>query len=167
MLTRSAKSLRVRLLLPGHEPAELKFDRQYGSFQSLSALKGHVVVIDTFAHWCGPCKASFPDMVKMYDDLHSKGLDVVGVTEYYGYFGRDRGLAPDAEYAKMADFRVQYKLPWATIFGPKENFENLGISGIPTAYLIDRSGKVRSIHVGYSPESFKQFRTEVEKLLSE
>jgi peroxiredoxin len=166
-IVKSANMLRTRLTLKGSPAPEITFDKQYGTFTNLASLKGKVVVVDTFAHWCGPCKASFPEMRKMYDDLKPKGLEVVGVTEYYGFMGQDRGLTPDAEYAKMADFRTQYNMDWPIVFGPKSNFENYGISGIPTAYVIDRSGKIRDIHVGYSPESFKEFRTEVEKLVDE
>ena len=164
---RGAKMLRIRTALPGTTPPALTIEKEYGSFVGYDALKGHVVVIDTFAHWCGPCKASFPDMRKMYDDLHEKGLDIVGVTAYYGFYGTDRNLAPQAEYDKMADFRTQYNMDWPTVFGPKTNFENLGITGIPTTYLIDKSGKVRSVHVGYSHDEFLKLRKEIEGLLAE
>ncbi len=166
-ILRSANMLKTRLSLPGNPAPALTFDRQYGDFTSLEALKGKVVIVDTFAHWCGPCKASFPSMRKMYDQLKDKGLEIVGVTNYYGYYGKDRGLDPAAEYAKMADFRTEFNINWPFIFGPKSNFENLGISGIPTTYVIDRQGKVRTIHVGYSTESFASFEKEVEKLVAE
>jgi peroxiredoxin len=164
---RTANMAKTRLSLPGTVAPALTFDRQYGDFTGLASLKGKVVIVDTFAHWCGPCKASFPAMRKMYDDLKDKGLEVVGVTNYYGYFGKERGLDQATEYAKMADFRTKFNMDWPIIFGPKSNFESYGISGIPTTFVIDREGKVKTIHVGYDEASFATFRAEVEKLVNE
>ncbi|MBL0176852.1 MAG: redoxin domain-containing protein [Ignavibacteria bacterium] len=42
-----------------------------GKLVSLSGLKGKVVVVDFWATWCGPCKASFPTLQKVYDQYKS------------------------------------------------------------------------------------------------
>ena len=160
-------TMRNQITLIGTAAPEIKVERGYGKFSGLSSLKGKVVLVDFFAHWCGPCKAAFPDMEKLYSDFHDKGLEIVGYTTYYGYFGKERGLAPDAEFAKMDGFIKDFKLPWPIQFGDRSAFENYGVTGIPHVAVIDRTGKVRDLHIGYSPESFAPFRAEVEKLLSE
>jgi thiol-disulfide isomerase/thioredoxin len=164
--TRSAKMFRTRTALMGAAAPKLTNERSYGNFTSLDDLKGKVVIIDTFAHWCGPCIASFPSVRKMYDELKGKGLEIVGVTTYYGYYGKERPLDPDAEFARMGEFMKQHNMNWKVVYGPRENFENYGVTGIPTVFLLDRQGNVRNIHVGYSPESFAAFRKEVEALLN-
>jgi len=141
-----------------------------GTFTGLEQYKGKVVLVDFFAHWCPPCKASYPDMRKLYDDLHDKGLEIVGVTTYYGYYNDQKGLTPDQEFAKMADFIKEFNIAWPVAFGKdkdRKNFEAYGVTGIPTVAVIDREGKVHSLDVGYSAASFKKFRAEVEKLVAE
>lgn len=155
-------------LLDAPAPA-LNVERGYGAFPGLEALKGKVVLVDFFAHWCGPCKASFPEMKKLYEDLHSKGLEVVHATRYYGYFGKEnvekRDMAPDVEFAKMKDFIAEHGLPWPVVYIPKEDFTKYAVTGIPHVAVIDKQGKVHKIKIGYSASTFAAFRAEVEKLL--
>lgn len=149
------------------EPAPvLKRERGYGQFTSLDAYKGKVVILDFMAHWCGPCKMAFPDMKKMYDELHSKGLEVVSVTTYYGFYAKEKNITPDAEFAKMESFVAKYGLTWPVVFGDNSNSENYGVSGIPHFVIIDRSGKVNSITVGYSADLHAKMRKTVEDLLA-
>lgn len=162
---RSASMFKTRLTLPNSPAPALNFERGYGGVNSLASLKGKVVIVDMFAHWCGPCIASFPEMRKMYDELKDKGLEIVGVTTYYGYYKAERPLDKDAEYARMADFMAEHKMNWPVVYGDRTNFENYGVSGIPTVFILDKTGKVVDMHVGYSPQSFKEFRAKVEELL--
>jgi thiol-disulfide isomerase/thioredoxin len=143
----------------------LAVERGYGTFNGLESLRGKVVLIDFFAHWCGPCINSFPDMRKMYADLKDKGLEIVGVTTYYGYYGQERDLSKDDEYARMSDFISKHQLPWPVVYGDRSNFEGWAVTGIPHVTVIDRDGNVRKIKIGYSPASFGEFRREIEKLL--
>ncbi len=149
----------------------LNSERSHGTFNGLGSLKGKVVIIDFFAHWCGPCKASYPDMRKMYDELNGKGLEIVGVTTYYGYYGKEnaakRDMPKDTEFAKMADFIKEFNIAWPVVYGERSNFEAYGVTGIPHVTVLDRKGNVHSIEIGYSPELFKKFRAEIDKLINE
>ncbi len=164
---RSIRNTRIRLGLPGNPAPAIESSRGYGEYKGLDSLKGKVVMIDFFAHWCPPCKAAFPDMRQMYDDLKDQGFEIIGVTRYYGYYEREQGLSQDDEFARMKGFNEQFNINWPIIYDANNSFASYGVSGIPTVILIDKKGNVNKVHVGYSKESFAAFRKEVERLLSE
>lgn len=102
----------------------------------------------------------------MLQDWKSRGLEVVAITTYYGYYKTARNLTPEEEFAKMKDYMEEWELPWPMVFADKSNFDAYGVSGIPQYVVIDREGKVSSITVGYNEELHKQLRSSVEKALN-
>ncbi|HXH60545.1 MAG TPA: TlpA disulfide reductase family protein [Fimbriimonadaceae bacterium] len=168
---RSMKADLKMAALINHPVPTFETGRTIGMFKGLDALKGKVVILDFFAHWCGPCKAAFPDMRKMYDDLKGQGLEIVGLTTYYGFYGQDnaqkRDMDKDVEFTKMYGFTQEHNINWPVAYIDRSVFDTFGITGIPTTYVIDRQGNVHSYHIGYSADLFKTFRAEVEKLLKE
>ncbi len=160
------KSKKNQMTLLGAAAPAIVANEQIGEYASLEDYAGKIVIVDFFAHWCGPCKASFPDMRKLYADLHDKGVEILHVTRYYGYYGSERDLSPEQEFEKMKGFAAEHELAWPVVFVDAEVFTQYGVSGIPHVALIDQDGNVEKIKIGYSAASFAEFRAHIEAMLN-
>ncbi len=130
-----------------NQPAkELEIDYVLnGKKTTLHDLHGRVVLLDFFAHWCGPCIAGFPGVRELQQKYEAKGLTVLGISGIYGYYKGVRGLSPDDELKRMdTDFTREYQVTWPMVFAKgKANNTAYGIIYIPHLVLIDRNGVVR------------------------
>lgn len=160
-------SLKNQKMLVGSAAPELVFDRKHGNFTNLAAWRGKVVIVDFFAHWCGPCKASLPSLGALYNELHSKGLEMVHVTRLYGFYEAERNMAPDVEFGKMVGFMEQHKMTWPVIYVDNATFEKYGVSGIPHVAVVDKKGVVRKLKIGFSPAGIDAFKKDILALLAE
>ncbi len=116
-----------------------------GQAVTLEALKGKVVVIDFWATWCVPCKASFPGMQKVVND-YKNNPDVVFLFIDTRESGKDkRKDAADFIAAKQYTFRVLLD---------KDNkvVEQFKVNGIPAKFILDKEGKIRFKTEGFGSE---------------
>ena len=110
--------------------------------------KGKVILVDFWATWCGPCIAELPRVKKVYADYHDKGLEVLGVSN-------------DNSGDDLRKFLSQNPdMPWPELFDDKATGWNpitlsYGIQSIPTMFLIDKKGILRTVEA----------RSEMEKLI--
>ena len=125
-----------RLTLLG-KPMEITGTLLDGKPVDWESYRGKVVLVDFWATWCGPCRAEIPNVLEMYEAYHDKGFDVLGVSL-------------DATPEAAEKYVAENKLPWSSIF-PKNEDERewsnplvgyYGITGIPTAILVGKDGKV-------------------------
>jgi thiol-disulfide isomerase/thioredoxin len=117
--------------------------------RSLTALKGHPVLLFFWAHWCVDCKAEVPILARLRQEYGPKGLVLVGPTQLYGYTAAS-DATPEQETRYIDQIRTQYYAPLAAMPVPisVENFQKYGASTTPTLVLLDSSGVVRLYHPG-------------------
>ncbi len=104
-----------------------------GKTISLKESLGKVTIVDFWASWCGPCRAENPNVVALYKEFHSKGLNIVGVSL-------------DKDAAKWKDAIAKDKLSWVQVSHLKFWNEPIAIQyevqSIPATFILDASGKV-------------------------
>ncbi len=116
----------------------------------LTALRGKLVVLFFWAHWCGDCKQEGPILGDIQKEYASKGLVVVAPTQHYGYVarGEEAGPAEELKYIDLVRRTYYPNLLNAPAPVSEENFKNYGASTTPTLVIVDRRGIVRVYHPG-------------------
>jgi len=128
----------------------------FGLEGTLPAREGRVVMVDFWATWCAPCKASFPAYSAMQKELADRGLTIVAVSV-------DKQREPYAEFVK------KFAPDFVTVRdGGQKLVSAMKVPGMPTCYLIDRKGVLRVIHSGFHGDaSVRELREEITRLLEE
>lgn len=133
----------------------------------LSALRGQVVLLDFWAHWCGPCRYIFPKLQRWHETYKDKGLVIVGVTNYFGHV-EGRKVTPAEELAYLRTFKKTNRLPYGfAVADSGINDMNYGVFSIPMSFLIDREGKVRYISTGVNEQELAALDKRIRKLFEE
>ena len=120
---------------------------------ALSALKGKVVLLFFWAHWCSDCKAQAPALAALAKQYGAEGLAILGPTQRYGYVAGGREAPPDEELEYMRRVRQTYYgfLDERAVPISTANHLRYGVSTTPTLVLLDRDGLVRLYHPGTMP----------------
>ena len=120
------------------------------------ATAGQVVLVDFWASWCAPCKASFPAMARLHQEFAGKGLVVTAISV------DEKAAAATAFWKRLAP-------PFATLHDRELKLvKAVVVPTMPTSYLLARDGRVRYIHRGFRGDATeRELRQHLQILLAE
>jgi peroxiredoxin len=141
---------------PATEPRPVAPDWQLrdinGRPVNLAEFKGKLVILNFWATWCPPCRQEIPGFVALQRKYQDKGLVIIGVSlDQQG---------PRVVKPFIARFGVNYPV----VMGNEQIVSDYGgIEAVPTTFIIDRQGKVATIHKGFTDSA--NFEAEIRSLL--
>jgi thiol-disulfide isomerase/thioredoxin len=119
------------------------------------ALKGKVVLLFFWAHWCPDCKNEAPILAKLLAKYQPQGLSILAPTQRYGYVAGGKPASPDEELRYIVQIRdtvygflKDMPVPLSVV-----NHERYGVSTTPTIVIVDRQSHVRLYHPGQMTEA--------------
>jgi len=128
-----------------------------GKAFDLASLRGHVVVLNAWATWCGPCRAESPGLARASKATYNRGVRFVGIDT------RDQASAALAfrrafgiTYPSVVDTDGRLMLAFARV---------IPISGIPSTLIVDPSGRITARVIG--PIDYTTLRGLISDVLKE
>ena len=106
-----------------------------GEMITLDEILGKVTILDFWASWCKPCRLENPNFVKLYDEYHEKGLEIISVS-----------LDRSDQKQRWIDAIEKDRLSWYNVsnlkFWRDPVAQLYNISSIPATFILDDKGKL-------------------------
>jgi peroxiredoxin len=141
--------------LAGQSAPDFALKSATGDNLRLSEYRGEVVMINFWATWCGPCRQEMPHLEDLYNRYQRVGFNLLGVN-----------IDDDSRRAMQMVKELGVTFP--VLFDEKKEVSKLySVEAMPVTLLLDRSGTVRHVHLGYQPGFELKYLTEIRALLRE
>ena len=144
---------KLTYLKPGYERINFSLPNPAGKTISLEddRYKNKVVVIELMGSWCPNCLDESRFLAPYYKKMKDKGVEVIGLAFEYSPELRISG-------PKIENFKKRIGVDYEILFAGQPNDETIAqvlpmlhkINGYPTTFILDKTGKVREIHTGFS-----------------
>ena len=126
-----------------------------GTEVKLPSRGARATVVDFWATWCEPCREQLPDLDRLAAAWRAEGVQVYAVS-----FDEDRAAVEEF----VARTAIGFPVLWDK--GGQTLAERLELTRLPTTVLIDGSGVVRGVHLGYEPGQSAALQDELKRILA-
>lgn len=141
--------------LTGESAPDFVLKSTNGSNLRLSEYRGDVVMINFWATWCGPCRQEMPLLDDLYKRYERVGFKLLGVNI-------------DDDSTRAVRMAEELGVSFPVLFDEKKDVSKLyQVEAMPVTLLVDRSGTVRHVHLGYKPGYEQKYLDQVRRLLRE
>ncbi len=141
--------------LTGKPAPDFTLEGLDGKQQTLSKMKGSVVVLDFWATWCPPCRESLPHLDALKKELAPKGLKVFAVNI-------------QEEKPKVEEYIKKNNLTFAVLLDAQGKVAmDYKANAIPQTVVVGKDGTVKKVFVGFGPDTEKNLRQTVEAAMKE
>jgi cytochrome c biogenesis protein CcmG/thiol:disulfide interchange protein DsbE len=123
---------------PGFLAPDFSLQTTDGETIKLSELRGHPVLINVWASWCGPCRSEMPAMERVYQEYRDQGVEILGVNSTI----QDDPLKAEA-FAKQIGLTFPILLDTAG-----EVTKAYQVRALPTSFFLDTDGIIQEVVVG-------------------
>ncbi len=127
--------------ISGPEPVELESQTE------------KILYIDFWASWCGPCKLSFPSMIKLKELFKDDPFEIIAIS-----------VDADSKSAKkfLDSYKINFKVALDSAGVAAEKY---ALPGMPSSFLLDQDRKVIAKHKGFRKSDFTKIKEEIEEAL--
>ena len=124
----------------------------------MSDFKGEVVLLNLWASWCRGCKKEMPEFFELQRE-YKNGFKIVTVSI-------DKKSSKSKEFLKDVEKSLGYKTPFVCLYDAKKILPKAyGAVAMPSSYLIDKKGIVKSVIVGsLDSDDIQKLKLEIDKL---
>ncbi len=121
----------------------------------VESFRGKVLYLDVWATWCPPCHKSMAWMTDVQKRLGDRGLTVIAISI-------------DQKAGNLTAFIELHKPGIILGHDPAADIaKSLNVKAMPTAFLIDRKGRLRAVHQGFRSADAPELEAQIEELLKE
>lgn len=131
----------------------IKLSDSTGKLIDLASYRGHVVLVDFWATWCGGCKQELPWFQEFHAKYTDRRFSVVAVS------------MDEEGWAVVTPFLKPLKLSLRMVMDDGATSQRYGFKEMPAAFLIDRQGRLAARYIGLVDRS--DIETNIKLLLSE